>query len=205
MQTFLESVTRSPSDDDTAASCLDLEGISPDAAPTLVSKLHRILNRIEFVQYETLPGLGSRLKPISGRFFFYPPDRTRQIQVERKDSGQAERYRRVRRAAPDGRIVMVRGADGAWRFSSETVAGIDELWDALRLLEVVDGVEAERLTLEDVIEGFWPESMKGRILGVKGWQWLSLVILVVFGLVIELIARFAGAAFCVRIIRRRGG
>ncbi len=56
-----------------------------------------------------------------------------------------------------------------------------------------------------MIEGFCPESVTGRILGVKGWQWLSLVILVVFGLVIELISRFAGAAFCVRIIRRRGG
>ena len=112
---------------------------SPDREPPVdnlrdaAEKLLGVLNRIERVDVLELPGKAE----------------LRQIKQEHPDNLPLKRWQyfpqqgrnavweRLEGGAPRGRIALARGDDGEWRFTSETVRGIDELYESLETLAPV--------------------------------------------------------------------
>ena len=92
------------------------------------------------------------------------------------------------------RIVLAKDGTGRWRFSAPTVAGISELYAALKPLErKVDADESE-LRTHSWLRSWMPAQLKsGSLLGFEYWQWLGLLVLIFVGLVFDHVVRWIAA------------
>ncbi|NNM27159.1 MAG: mechanosensitive ion channel family protein [Phycisphaerales bacterium] len=196
-----------------AAECLDLSLVEKDGAADRAQDLYRCLNRIEFLDFEGDPTLLSATEDTIGdrRIWTYFP---RELEMPMGGSRlrfytRQQRFDRVQEVAPDARIVLARDADGAWRFSAETVRNARSFWEKLNAanLAVVDELRGhESLLLWERIESLWPEALvEHRFLQVKYWQWIMLFVLVLLGVILDFTVRLVLSVISVRAIRRRGG
>ena len=95
----------------------------------------------------------------------------------------------------EGNITMARGEDGAWRFTSSTVAAIPEIFRGMELSGAFEAVEMTGEQREDLSGGLvaqelgfrsWiPASWKNRTFLLEDWQWVYLLLIVLIGLVID--------------------
>ncbi len=214
LETFLAAMGQEPPDIQRALTCMELEGVARDAAPDLAVKLHRVINRIEWVDLgsdASILGPAEAAQAEAGAVWRFFPREARPRSAAAVDLGvwlaNRERREEVRSLVPSARIELTRGDDEAWRFSAATVAAVESLWSELRDLEpVLLAAGTERLTVAERIRLWFPASMRsGGVLGIEPWQWASIAILVFVGLVVDLLVRLTLAAASLRVIRRRGG
>jgi len=109
--------------------------------------------------------------------------------------------------APDerGTITMTRGADGNWRFSAETLAGVDDLFENVRKLKPKASDADEHFLDESTIvyryfSGWW----LNRLWVLQNWQWMMLLALILAGVFAGAIFRFLVMAITRRWARSRG-
>ena len=197
MKTFRDAMNKRPPDYEVATSCFDLSQSSEEKARGDADKLAGIINRLERHTWR-LPrakevgpdGRDAGLTTI--RFFPHVEDHA---WVKQKvDIGTAQ-------------ISLDRTADGSWKFSAKTVAGIGDLYDRMRDLSVLPGLFDERdqnwvLRMES---GLPRALVDNKLLGVKYWQWLGLVLLIFTGIVLDFSVRIAMTIVSRRVISRRGG
>ena len=190
METFLVAMNALWSDPDAwdvASATLDRSRIDDASARERLRQLYAVLNRIERVDVSTLPGAG-RSEEIDRYHYFPDPRRHRRVLAALSD-------------LPDGAIVLVRGEDGAWRFSADTVAALPELHAQLAPLPTVAGKEI--LTAADWLESKLPPVLvDGRFLTVKYWAWIGIFLVILAGLLADGIARAALRALSARLARR---
>lgn len=209
MRTFLEAMNAQPPDLDAAARALDLSDVVAEKAPFLANDLYRIINRIERVD------LDERTSPIpdtgamqSSRY----QGAQRWVYFPRAEPGltlgsvqRLQRFAQVQELIGDHQIVLARQPNGAWKFSADTVAAVDDMWAAVRHLDPV-GTFVEHQTIADRIESWWPASFTDNgFLGVRYWQWASLLLLILIGVVLDFTVRGVLTVISRRWIARRGG
>jgi MscS family membrane protein len=209
LKTFLEAMGKEPPDTERAVECMDLSEVVQEKAPDLALWLYKCINRIEWVYFDDTPyrkdpGLltADQLGATDISYTLFPRDVSGRWWIDR---AQYERAKEL--AGADASIVLVRTDSGAWKFSADTVAGIEDLWDNLKELPPVKEFKGEEyLTLTERLESLWPASLReGSFLAIEYWQWISLFILVLLGLVLDLVIRGLLTIISRRVMARRGG
>ena len=172
MRTFLTALTAAAStgaaaDLDAAAACLDLSELTAPARAEsgrdLAVKLKEVIDRIRFVLYDELPDA-----PVGPPYVFYRDSLTGHV------------------------IALAADATGAWRFTPDTVAAIEDLYRALESHAKVPGVAA---TPADLSPSLWlrskmPEPLKRVGFLMEHWQWLALILLVLVGALLARLIRW---------------
>jgi len=98
-------------------------------------KLLGVINRIERVDVLELPG-EAELRQMQQEYAESLPPRRWQYFPH---SGRNAVFEKLGDTAPRGRIVFSKGVDGKWRFTPETVRGIDALYESLATLPPMHG------------------------------------------------------------------
>ena len=180
MTTFLVAVNRAKDDHsgwDEAIACLDLSKVNADRGRELATKLLGITNRLGKVAPELMPDAAEVRRAGISSYTYFP-------------RGFEHNWVRFK-ADPKGSIELARGDDGAWRFSAQTVAGLDALYDSLKHLPILYGVDERGLSLPLWIESKVPKVLRTNgFLTLKYWQWAGLAILILLGTVLEYTVRF---------------
>lgn len=102
------------------------------------------------------------------------------------DLGVSLRLSRV----ADGTVEMSRNEVGEWRFSRETLEGLQRLYDSVEPLPRVTSGSAVPPPISMELRALMPRSLRGQTVGgVEGWQWLGLLGVIFVGLVVDLIVR----------------
>ncbi len=141
----------------------------------------------------------SRAVYFSGDFSDFESSRKLQLDVEYPD------------VKPRGKIVLVKQVDGAWRFSADTVSGIKALELSLRRVSVIEGLrdtsEGEiDAWLRHQINRFFPEWSHDRAyLYLEVWQWVTLLLLVFLGVILDRVVRFLVRRIASWVIHKQGG
>lgn len=172
MQTFLEAMNAS--DLARATTTLDLTNypavVRGERGAQLAYRLWAILNRTVYVSLDRIPN------DREGEPFVF--------HIYRDEAG-----------AEVGRVVIAPDASGAWRFTSDTLSDIDEIWGLVRSRPVVPeavGEAAEVLPPDEWLKSRFPASMHRSVGGLEQWQWASLLALVslswLAGLFVRMIA-----------------
>jgi MscS family membrane protein len=99
-------------------------------------------------------------------------------------------------------ITMAPNADGLWQFSAETVAAISKLADLL--LEEKQLAGAEMMTFDQKIDAWVGPGLRESIFGLKYWQWLGLLILIVIGVILDHVVRLIVRGLTTRGMKRFG-
>ncbi len=198
MTTFRDAMKKQPPDYAVAISCLDLSQSSEEKAEGDADKLAGILNRIERNPSWRLPtarevGPDGRDADLTA-FQFFPNE---------ADHAWIKRQTNLGGAA----ITFDRTGDGSWKYSAETVAGIGDLYDRMRDLSVLPGLVDERdqnwvLRMESALPNGLVDN---KLLGVKYWQWLGLLLLTFTGIVLDFSVRVVLTVVSRRLISRKGG
>lgn len=210
LATFLDAMDRDPPDSEAGAACLD-HGEVPTVAEDLARRLYLTLNRIEFVNLADHPNAEQvAVDPPMARYVLFPrpADLVQPLPWQRTEPSRRTLVASLAAAAGLQPIIAFeRGDDGGWRFSAKTVDGIDELYDVVRHLDPVGEFAGERFKpVSEQLEALWPRSfVTGGFLGVKYWQWITLFLLIVVGVVTDFAVRFVIATTARRAIERRGG
>lgn len=211
LRTFVEAMAGPDPDIEKALRCLNLSGVPDEAGPEIASRLYKVINRIEWIEFERDPLLPDReMVRADGlaQWQFYPRDvlqRPTELWSEYMD--RIARAETLGEAIPGATITLARGEDGRWRFSRETVQNVGEIWEAIRDLPPVSAFTGtEHLTISERLENQWPAYfIQHRALGIKYWQWLSLFAIILLGFVLDLSVRLLLTVISRQIIRRRGG
>jgi MscS family membrane protein len=185
METFL--IAMNQGDLAAATRVLSLDHLNPVVRPVrgpeLASRLYAILNRTEFIQLDTIPNASSGGDWIFASFT--------------TDAG-----------AGIGDIRLSRTADGAWKFPQRTVDQIDAIWQQVRSLPVLAGLEDSAGSGSEAAEWIrsrFPESWSARMLGMEAWQAASLAILLGLGWLIGMAAKLVLRWVLMRRFRRLQG
>ncbi len=162
---------------DQALSALDFEG---EDAARYAAMLYDAFNRVEYVRYEELPGRGApEIADGTYRRVFGPPPSDDSARIE---------------------VEFVRGADGVWRISSETVLRIESVWERVRDLPVLEELPfLSRIHYR--IRGALPASLTGRAFVLENWQWLGLVVLAFLAVLVDRLVRAITAVVLRRLAK----
>ena len=174
-----------------AVATFDLSEVNSERGPQLAARLLGILNRLGWYQ----PWYLWHEAEIRGatRQVYFPHPRFEALVVDID-------FNRTTNA-----IVLVREADGNWKFSAQTVVGIDELYLALERLPIKVGLDERELSSELWLRARMPDTLKGhRLLTLESWQWLTLGVFILFGLILDRSFRLALSAFASRAMRAQG-
>jgi MscS family membrane protein len=177
MRTFLVAI--SERDWDRAVATLDLghENLTGDVLAArgreVASQLKRVMDRVAFVRYEEIP----------------------------EDVGGRSRY--VWRTVEGLPIALERSETGDWLFSRDTLENLPDLWGAVRVLEVVEGVEAAPRTFAMWLRDSMPTSLRGGGFLLEYWQWIALAILVFLGVVADRVLTFVLEGMIARRLAKR--
>ncbi|MBF0470486.1 MAG: mechanosensitive ion channel family protein [Gammaproteobacteria bacterium] len=166
MNTFLKAFSSQPADLKGAVMTLDSSQQEPAVWKNIATRraveLKGIMDRTRFVVLTEIPN-----DPSAEDFTWYTGE--------------------------EGSIVIGRVAEGEyrgeWRFTPETVAGIESFYQAMEgrpLLEELRlrGV-TEELTLGMRLERMMPQWLRATHFGLQGWQWLALGLLLLLGLIVR--------------------
>lgn len=164
MRTFLQAfdpATRDPDADPLtlAAACLDLSeiraGLRAHSGRELAVQLKEILDKTELIVFEDL-----------------------------SDDPQAPPYHLE--VHDRGRITIAPNADGEWLFDTATVRAVPGLLAAVRGLQTIEGVtEIEPLTPAMWLRSKMPAPLLEAGFLLEHWQWLALLALLLFGLLLD--------------------
>ncbi|MEO0586798.1 MAG: mechanosensitive ion channel family protein [Planctomycetota bacterium] len=190
-----------------AIAAMDFEGLDDVDPRTRARQLYHVLNRIEFVNYEDLPGRDDPDVVAGEPYLYFPPpgfDVGHRLTYVTIDLAKAAKVQGG--SGFGGSIVLTRGDDGGWRFSVDTVNDIIRLYDQVEYLPPVDGVTDFAPTAAALIESFMPRDLVvSRALGLKYWQWLLIASVIFIGLALDLTVRgllrvlarrIAGKVYC---------
>jgi MscS family membrane protein len=148
-----------------------------DQARDRARQLYGVLNRIGLVEVDALPGADEVASKSLESFRYFPDRRTQRAALERF------------RGPPSGSIVLRVDEDGLWHFDRETVRRLPALFAQMESMPLVAGGEV--LTVAQYIEEQMPGWLaQGTFLTVAYWQWLSIFLLILFGLFVDLLVRF---------------
>jgi MscS family membrane protein len=174
-----------------ATECFDW-GAAGESSFNNASMLIEVLNKIGAVERMQLPGRSEVTARGLDEFVYFPQDRF-------------ANHARVRRDALGGTIEFTKTATGEWKFSIETIDGVQTLRNALEPLPFVTGEGPLVLTRAQWIRSRVPISLKGGgILTLEYWQWLGLGLLIFIGVVLDTIARGLIAGTWRHVMARRG-
>lgn len=140
---------------------LDLSGIPAPARSTrgvrVVNRLYQILNRLGYVEYETIP------ETLPGDSYVY------HTWVE-------DTYY----------IELTRGSDGAWRFSGQTVDQVDAMWDLVRDQEQLAGQTVAFAEDPDLwMDENLPRWLTRTDFILRNYQWMTMLLLIFLGVVAD--------------------
>ncbi len=168
-----------------AVMCLDLSEVGANIVdikgPQYALHLRGVLGRIWDIQYEAIPDDPDRPSPyVLGR----------DINIQFAINGQFDLP--MVALADVTRIKLTRGVDGLWRFSPETVAAIDDLWDRWydRPLLAKKAAGEEQKLFADRLRALFPKSLHGTTFLLHDYQWICLLVLIFLGFVADVVARF---------------
>ena len=171
LRTFLQAVNAK--DEKLAASCLDLSGIlAPDSGLgwEYSVRLKNVIDRMWRVDYDLVPD-----DPELGGYTL--ADSTGEDLIG-EDAGDASK------------IELTQGEDGLWRFSPETLASIDDLWERWRSRDpVVGGDRVADETLSMWIERQFPPPLHEQRFLLRDYQWICLLVVIALGFVADLLVR----------------
>lgn len=171
MRTFLDAVDEDRLKD--AAKCLDLSGSDEKEAesrgPESARKLKDVLDRMWHVRYERIPDQADFGQPYNLAF---------QVEgLSAEDTADATK------------IVLARSKeDGLWRFSSETVTAIDNLWKRWESRREVAGLSK---SFSAWLQERFPERFRQVHFLLPDYQWLCLLVLIFLGFLTDLLVRFS--------------
>jgi MscS family membrane protein len=182
MQTFLDSMVayRTQGHErflDKAVAAFEQPGAE---TPELARQLYGALNRVEYVRYESIPGVGdAALEGGRVRHVFGPPPSDSEALVE---------------------IEFVRLGEAGWRISSATAAAIPATWERVQHLQLIDELPLlSRLHVR--IRDAVPAALKKRVFVIEGWQWIGLLLLAFAAAVLDRVARVLAAIALRRLAR----
>ncbi len=199
MFTFLRAVNAvqqgEPERIDSALAAMDLAGagVAPgsDEARRAARNVWAALNRLRAVTPDELPGV-AELRPDQQQFTYFPRP------FDPVDEAILERV-----AVGDGVIAFARQADGAWRFSAPTVAGIGALSAALSALPQQVEVDESALEVPGWVRPMIPSGLyRGEAFGVRYWQWLGLLIVIFLGVLADFAVRVLVRPLATRAVQR---
>ncbi len=197
LRTFREAM-EDPVDYELALTCLDLSIEGAETGRDNADRLVGILNRVEYRTYWQLPDAG-------------------ELAARQEYEGLTEwkvfplpKHERLLNGLRIGRqeIVLARTDDGTWKFSAQTVAGIEALYDRVaRTVPILRGLTDERRrNISLWIESKLPAALVDReFITLKYWQWLGLGLVVFTGVMLDFVTRLLVAIISRRIISKRGG
>lgn len=225
LRTFLEAMGQMPPDTDLGVACMDISAVATEKAPDLANYLYRCMNRIELIDLNdpAIPDAAaiSRTDPPTTSWALFPRDAAatgpmtiaqrlngrNKSNASQFDSSRAGRFREVQRLAPEARIVLRKQTNGEWKFSAQSVAGIEDFWNRIAHLAPVAAFAGEEYrTISERIEALWPRVLvDGRFIGLKYWQWISLFIIIFTGMVLDFAIRIILTRLARRVIEQQGG
>ena len=202
LRTFITAMSQVPPDRNAGAQCIDTSSMLPGVAPNLAWKLYRCINRIEQVNFNdpTIPDAEDVRDSDGSSWQFFPREKPR-------FGRSLDRFERVQELAPDALIVMVRMPGGEWKFSSATALGAEALWSAIGSMPPV--VDEPYVTASDRIEEWWTSlgglTVQREFLQVEYWQWGTLFLVILFGVIVDFSVRFIAVLLSRRYVVRQGG
>jgi len=176
MVTFLDAMSARPPDLKSAVQCLDPTGRDaetwPVTARTLATQLKNVMDKIKLVVLTEIPDA-----PDAPPFVWYT-SQTGNIVLTRIDEVPAAFAAELK--------------PGEWRFTRKTLDTLAALYDEYEGRPIVAELRAqgvqEHLTWGLWVRGHMPAQLRQTLLGLEGWKWLTLALLVGVG---WLIGRFA--------------
>jgi len=175
-----------------ALETFDLPDLARESATEQATRLYGVLNRIGEIRPWQLPDEQDAAREDLRRFVFFP-------------SGRPSQEPLVERA-PNAAIALVRTDSGAWRFSEETIAGIDELYARVEDLPTRAGFDETALSLPLRIRSWMPAPLRqASPLWLEWWQWAGLAALIFGAVVIDFLVQTILRRTAAVIIRRRKG
>lgn len=170
---------------------MDLSQANPDRLEAIANELWEVIDKIEWIDWDDthLPGVYASMSFSS---FTYFPDK----RFEKK----------LGYLAKHGQIVLTKNNEGRWQFSAQTVANSHALNIAFEDVNVAEGVRkvAER-DERNWIRKQIPKALKGighTILTLEYWQWISIFLIGLLGMVIDLAIRTLLSAISRKVIAR---
>jgi MscS family membrane protein len=107
---------------------------------------------------------------------------------------------------PPASILLVKADDGAWKFSSETLAHVNRLYDWIEPRLAKAGTAVDEVAGSTGVRRLMPEALKGRfVLELELWQWLGLLIAIFLAVVADFAARFILQPPLLRLVSRYVG
>lgn len=98
-------------------------------------------------------------------------------------------------------IAIEKNADGAWRFSQETVSSIEKFYASVANLKVVEGV-VEYKNWRTRFKSYMPDWTSEELLMFTKGQWLGFIFIFGLAMMALSIVRFLSTAYIARIIKR---
>ncbi len=196
MFTFLAAINRATGGEDGAWAqvyqCLELAEVDRGSAKEVALQLWGVLNRLEHIDDTTpLPDAQAVERRALTRYGYFPDPRfERSILQQVRGSGS---------------ITIVLTESGVWKFSSQTVAGIRDLYVRLADLKIVGYLQDERhgsvaLWLRDKMPHYLKQD---RLLNMEYWQWLGLAVLILLGMTLDHVVRLGLRVLTNRLLVRR--
>jgi MscS family membrane protein len=165
------------SDLDRAAACLDLSGLPPTVRSIQGRELAVMLKHVM--------------------------DRTRLVDLaEVPDEPGGDPW--VFSSYEQGAIVVARQPSGRWLFTSDTVRQLPSMFAEVEGRDVVEGVgrSPDVLTPAMWLRSLAPPRLRERVFLLEGWQWLGLVVVVLFGVVVGRVFTFAVTGAMDQVLRK---
>ncbi len=192
MRAFLEAMNDLPDSWARAVDCLELTAEQRDHDPRQFARdLYFVLNRIEWVDIDRLPGHEEVKQWHLTEYVFFP-----------RGYEQRDVLGRLGDERPAGRVALVPDAHGAWRFSPGTVGALPALRAQFERHGLPRIAGSDILTPADYLRQLLPESWEDqRLLTLEYWQWAALLVLLVIGFALDLLVRGVFALIMVRVTR----
>ena len=160
---------------DDAAECLDLSHLTATSeakktkGPNLASQLKNIIDHLVFVQYEQISD---------------DPDFKTTYNLAAQPIDDWEKREHA------SNIEITRSEDGLWRFSSETVDRLDDLYEQTRKYETIEGARQDvKKPLTLWLRDLFPEHLRQKHFILRDYQWICLLALIFIGFAADAIVR----------------
>jgi MscS family membrane protein len=101
----------------------------------------------------------------------------------------------------EAEIAIGKDADGAWRFTPETVSTIETLYDSVSHLEVVSGV-VEYKNWKTRLKSHMPEWTSEEFLMFTRGQWLGFLLIFIFAIIALSLMRFLTTLYIRDLVRK---
>ena len=190
---------------DNAIACLWIKGTDyetdRDAAFQVAEDLYATMNLIR--EYD-LDHLISDDSPFGDADYADPQTKKEEIVLFPMDGDERDKFEEELGTQNIPRISLEKNEDGQWKFDPQTVerAGrIFKQFESKDLKRVAGPMESPIKTIESALPKYLVD---GKVMNIKYWQWLLVLILIFLGMVIDFFFRILVKTSSQRLIRRRG-